>query len=601
VIADITIKSGANVIIESGTRLEFQTGTKLIIEDGAQLIVAGDKNNPVTFTSNQLDKSAGNWGGIEVRSNTHVYISNAIIEYATRGIYFNGMKASGTVTNNTIQNNILGVLVNANSQTLENHPTPRITNNIIRNNVNYNYYAYRFGDANSRVLNAKGNYWGTTDTAAIAQSIYDNTDSSSSPIVDYGYARASELTNITADAGPDAIGFEKVETLLTGTGSSNVAITNYSWEQYLGNPVTLNNSTSATANFTVPDVKNEELISFTFTVTDANNISATDKLNVVIKPFGEFNQAPIVDESQEILVAGGEVVSVTLAATDEDNDTLSYTWQQIGGETISLATTETNTLGFTAPTNIKNKIVSFKLIVTDGNYTVERTVIVAVRATETETMTGTFYYHNDHLGTPQVMTDTNGTIVWQANYTPFGQADVVVETVTNNIRFPGQYYDQESGLHYNYFRDYDPELGRYIQSDPIGLAGGINTYGYVGGNPINYYDPYGKKAAQAAMCFAAVEGVNVLSTAYTFNQMTSVLTDNLDQMLNVVDQSISECDTSTDDGTLRFLELSKMRESIIQQKANALTLGLDSSSIVVGAIAAGTAGLLCGALAPSPL
>jgi RHS repeat-associated protein len=105
-----------------------------------------------------------------------------------------------------------------------------------------------------------------------------------------------------------------------------------------------------------------------------------------------------------------------------------------------------------------------------------------------------YYYHNDHLGTPQVMTDENADVVWQANYTPFGKADVVVETVTNNIRFPGQYFDKESGLHYNYFRDYDPELGGYIQSDPIGLAGGINTYGYVGGNPISFYDPYGLNA-----------------------------------------------------------------------------------------------------------
>jgi RHS repeat-associated protein len=60
-----------------------------------------------------------------------------------------------------------------------------------------------------------------------------------------------------------------------------------------------------------------------------------------------------------------------------------------------------------------------------------------------------------------------------------------------DLRFSGQQYDVETGLHYNYFRDYEPGTGRYLQPDPIGLAGGINLYQYVGGNALRYVDPYG--------------------------------------------------------------------------------------------------------------
>jgi RHS repeat-associated protein len=101
-----------------------------------------------------------------------------------------------------------------------------------------------------------------------------------------------------------------------------------------------------------------------------------------------------------------------------------------------------------------------------------------------------YFYQLDQLGTPLSLTDSENTIVWQAHYSVFGKATVTVNKIDNPIRFQGQYFDSESGLHYNHFRYYDPETGRFISQDPIGLLGGINHYQYAP-NHINWIDPLG--------------------------------------------------------------------------------------------------------------
>jgi RHS repeat-associated protein len=110
-----------------------------------------------------------------------------------------------------------------------------------------------------------------------------------------------------------------------------------------------------------------------------------------------------------------------------------------------------------------------------------------------------FYIYSDQIGAPRVLVDASNKVRWQWDPAdPFGvepaddspQSDFVA--LPFNLRFPGQYYDRETGLHYNYFRDYDPATGRYIQSDPVGLQGGINTYNYAGQNPLSYADPTGQ-------------------------------------------------------------------------------------------------------------
>jgi RHS repeat-associated protein len=100
-------------------------------------------------------------------------------------------------------------------------------------------------------------------------------------------------------------------------------------------------------------------------------------------------------------------------------------------------------------------------------------------------------YHNNHLGAPCEITDENGEIVWSANYDIYGSIlDLRVSAMDNPIRFQGQYEDRETGLFYNRFRYYHPELGRYISQDPIGISGGLNSYSYTP-NPVNWVDPLG--------------------------------------------------------------------------------------------------------------
>src|SRR5258708_6437025 len=104
-----------------------------------------------------------------------------------------------------------------------------------------------------------------------------------------------------------------------------------------------------------------------------------------------------------------------------------------------------------------------------------------------------YFIHSDHLNTPQKATDASQNVAWDAVPRPFGQTEQQTFPSLTNLRFPGQYFDVEDGLHQNWFRDYDSSIGRYVESDPIGLKGGVNTYAYVRANPINYKDRTGKQ------------------------------------------------------------------------------------------------------------
>ncbi|MBI3778933.1 MAG: RHS domain-containing protein, partial [Gammaproteobacteria bacterium] len=130
-----------------------------------------------------------------------------------------------------------------------------------------------------------------------------------------------------------------------------------------------------------------------------------------------------------------------------------------------------------------------------------------------------YYYHNDHLGTPQVMTDSTGTTVWKAAYEPFGKATVTVNTITNNLRLDG-YWDQEVNLSYNGARYRDLDGNRFLSSDPIGLAGGLNTYVAVKNNPLRYIDPSGLDVT-----------IKIVRDTYTDSSVTGTIDVTSDRVL----------------------------------------------------------------------
>ena len=116
-----------------------------------------------------------------------------------------------------------------------------------------------------------------------------------------------------------------------------------------------------------------------------------------------------------------------------------------------------------------------------------------------------YYIHTDHLGTPQELTDSDGNLQWVGQYRAWGElakandSEGNAASVEMPLRFQGQYFDAETGLHYNRFRYYDPQIGRFTTQDPISLAGGINLYQYAP-NPVQWVDPLGLSGKKIDRC-----------------------------------------------------------------------------------------------------
>lgn len=132
---------------------------------------------------------------------------------------------------------------------------------------------------------------------------------------------------------------------------------------------------------------------------------------------------------------------------------------------------------------------------------------------QTSTEDSLYFVHQDHLNVPAVLTDKDKKVVWEGHREPFGKTEVTVATIQQPFRFPGQYFDQESGLHYNYFRDYDPSTGRYIESDPRGIL-------------LDFSDPERRVAAQIGIAIPDKKKLGYLNHNYVYaNNNPEMYTD----------------------------------------------------------------------------
>ncbi len=186
-------------------------------------------------------------------------------------------------------------------------------------------------------------------------------------------------------------------------------------------------------------------------------------------------------------------VTLTATASDPDNNLAKVEFWQNGNLIATVLTPPYTAIW----SNVTPGSYQITAIATDaiGAQTTSAPTSITVTAAQASL----YFIHPDHLGTPRLVTDEQSNIVWRYLPTtePFGNTPPEEDPSATgnrfemNLAFPGQYRDRESGLSYNFFRDYDPFGGRYRQSDPIGLAGGINTYSYVNGNPVSYRDLLG--------------------------------------------------------------------------------------------------------------
>jgi len=293
-------------------------------------------------------------------------------------------------------------------------------------------------------------------------------------------------------------------TLSWTVSTDNVAVAGYELERCSGIGCSFGTFTyvlpgGSRTSFNDPVITAGTSYSYRIKAYDAeNNFSPYSAVLTAVA--GSDATAPTVPTEVTATAVSASEINLSWAASTDDVSVTGYRVERCKGvgcsDFVQVAAPTGTSHSSTALT--PGTSYSFRVRATDGAGNLSEYSAVASATTLGAAQAQVYFIHTDHLNTPRLVADATGTTVWRWDQAePFGNNPADEDPNANSVAFdlplrlPGQHFDKETGLAYNMARDYASETGRYIQSDPIGLAGGVNTYAYVRSNPLSYSDPLG--------------------------------------------------------------------------------------------------------------
>jgi RHS repeat-associated protein len=298
----------------------------------------------------------------------------------------------------------------------------------------------------------------------------------------YGYDAANNVKTITDNVTPannQTLGYGVLNRLTTGTGSYG----SYTWTyDKVGNLQSLKiGSVTTTYGY----------------ATGTNRLSTIAQgttTNVLTNANGNITSIPPANSSTVVTFSYN--VANRLSSVTGTSPAISNIVYDGFGRRFSKQDSGSNPADYTY--DVDGNLVEENIsgAVTDYVYLYGMPIGVFVPGSNPPTTAKLYFAHADRQGVPQLVTDSTQTAVWTTTYQPYGTTPTIISSIVQNLRFPGQHFDFETGFHYNNARDYMPNLGRYLEADLIGLGGGLNTFLYANGNPGTFTDKWGLDSAQ---------------------------------------------------------------------------------------------------------